>query len=260
MVIFKDFISYQSTIPEILQESGLAEKIKKQKQILIKPNLTTNIPPPATTPIELAQEVVRFCQKNSQARIIIAEGSGGCDTNRAFEELGYFELGKKYNIEILDLNRTPRIKKENQKAMALKKVFLPKIAFESFIINLPVLKVHLEAKMTSAMKNVFGFYLNIGYLSKVGEFLVARIFRENWWNKSELHFLGISRAIIDLNSYIKFDFNLVDASIGQVGSETHGAPCDPPIGKIIAGSDAKEVDRACAPLLGLKAEEIKYLN
>ena len=259
-IIIKEFKSYKETIPKILEESGLADRIKNQKKILLKPNLNTARPFPTTTSVALSEEVIKFCKERSSARIVIAEGAGGCDTYKAFEELGYVELVEKYNAEILDLNRALREEKQNPGALKMKKAFLPKIAFETFIINLPVLKVHLEAKMTSAMKNVFGFYLNQNYLSRVGKFLAAKIFKEGWWNKSELHFLGVHKSIIDLNSYIKFDFNLVDASVGQMGSEVEGRPCSPPISKIIAGFDAKEVDRTCAPFLSLDPKEIEYLK
>jgi len=197
--------------------------------------------------------VVKFCQQNSQAKIIIAEGSGGCDTNKAFSDLGYLVFSKQPRVTLMDLNRAPRIEKEDQSALRLKKVLLPKIAFESFIINLPVLKIHSAAKMTACMKNLYGFYLNRNFIFK-------KIVGGPWWNKSELHFFGVNQSIIDLNRYIKTHFNLVDASLGQLGGEVRGFPCQPPLGKIIAGFDPKAVDIACAPLLGLSPAEIVYLN
>ena len=257
-VIVKKFESYFRTIPKILEESELAAKIGDQQQILIKPNLTTFLPPPCTTTPELVEEVIKFCRANSRAKIVVAEGSGGCDTKKAFTDLGYFDLATKYQIELIDLNRAERIEKENSAALKLKKVLLPKIAFESYIINLAVLKNHSAVKMTAAMKNVFGFYLNSMYVSK--EWLASRSLSEGWWNKSQLHIYGVSESIIDLCSYVHFDFNLVDASIGQKVSEVHGEPCDPPIGKIIAGFDARTVDQLSAPYLGLNPKEISYLR
>jgi len=254
-VIVKKFESFDKTIPEILRKAGLAAAIQDQKQILIKPNLTINLPPPCTTSPELVEEVIKFCRKNCRAKIIIAEGSGGCDTEKAFADLGFRDLAKKYKIELLDLNRTERIKKQNPETLKLKNILLPKIAFESYIINLAVLKNHSAVKMTAAMKNVFGFYLNKIFI----RLPATRSFSGGWWNKSELHMYGVPESIIDLCRYIRPDFNLVDASVGQRKSEVHGQPCDPPINKIIAGFDAREVDRICAPLLNLEPKEIKYL-
>jgi len=251
-VLIEKFDSYSKTIPLILEKAGLAELIQNEKQILIKPNLTTNLPPPVTTPCALVREVVLFCQKKSRAKIVIAEGSGGCETELAFSELGFRQLAQELQIELLDLNRAPRRIQKRVDALVLKRVALPQIAFESFIINLAVLKEHSAAKMTAAMKNLFGFYLNKTWLFR-------RILGGPWWNKSELHFLGVSRAIVDLYHYLQPDFNLVDASIGQLQHEIHGQPAQPPLGKIIAGKEAKAVDRVCAPLLGLSVDAIDYL-
>lgn len=252
MTIVKEFQSFKTTIPEVLKEANLAEKIVNTKRILIKPNLTTNLPPPVTTPIELVEEVVKYCQ-DLGSKIIIAEGAGGCETQQAFDDLGYTNLAKKYNLELVDLNRAPRIKKENPNAKKIKEAILPQIAFDSFIINLPVLKEHGEAGMTAAKKNIFGFYLNRKYLTEEnGIWKVRENKKFGWWNKSELHWFGVEQAIDDLNQYIKIDFSLVDASIGQLGNEVHGRPCSPPIGKIIAGFDIEEIDKICEGILKSK--------
>ena len=174
-----DFVSFKKSVPEILQKSNLAGLIKNRARILLKPNLTTVMKPPCTTPVELIEETVKFCQNYSKAEIIVAEGSGGCDTLKAFKELEYEKLVEKYKIKLIDLNREERIIKENPRARALKKVKLPKIIFDSFFINIPVLKQHDEGILTCATKNLFGLYLNEGLIKK---------FMPNWWNKSELHF------------------------------------------------------------------------
>lgn len=247
-----DFISFSKSVPEILEKSELKKLILEQEKIILKPNLTTNLPPPCTTPAELVEEVIKFCQKNSSAEIIVAEGSGGCDTLNAFKDLNYEFLEEKYKIKLVDLNREERIDKENLSARAIKKIKLPKIVFEGFFINLPVLKQHDEGILTCAAKNLFGLYLNSGLIEH---------FMPNWWNKSELHFkYGVQKSIYDLNLHRPSDFVLVDASIGQKGNEIHGQPVNPPIKKLFAGLDNLEIDRFCAPFLGLKKEAIPYLN
>lgn len=247
-----NFVSFEKSVPEILQKANLAKLIKNQKRILLKPNLTTVIPPPCTTPAELIEEIVKFCRKHSPAEIIVAEGSGGCDTLKAFRELGYEKLAEKYQVKLVDLNREERINKENSQARALKKVKLPKIIFDCFFINVPVLKQHDEGILTCAAKNLFGIYLNSGLIKH---------FMPNWWNKSELHFkYGVQEAVYDLNLYYPADFVLVDASIGQKGNEIHGSSCRPPLKKLFAGFDNLEIDRFCAPFLDLDPNSIPYLS
>ena len=247
-----DFVSFKKSVPEILQKANLAKLIKNQKRILLKPNLTLVMPPPCTTPVELIEEIVKYCQKYSQAEIVVAEGSGGCDTLKSFRKLGYEQLVEKYKVKLVDLNREDRVVVENPQARALKKVKLPKIVFDCFFINVPVLKQHDEGILTCAAKNLFGIYLNEGLISH---------FKPNWWNKSELHHkYGVQKAVYDLNLYRPADFVLVDGSIGQTGNEIHGFPCQPPIKKLIAGFDNLKVDCFCASLLNLDPTQISYLN
>lgn len=248
-IICQDFISFSQTVPLILTKAKLADKIKSVKKILLKPNLTINLLPPNTTPIELVEAVIQFCQQHSRAKIVIAEGSGGCDTRICYRELGYEELAEKYDIELIDLNRSRRELKVNPQALKLKKIKLPAILLEDYLIlNLPVLKEHSAAKITCAMKNWFGAYLN--------KFVLTR----SWWSKSELHFHGVHQSIIDLNNYIQTDFTLVDASVGQLKKEVGGERCQPPIKKLIAGYDVKAVDRFCCQFFNRDWRKIEYLK
>lgn len=247
-----DFISFTKSVPQILEKASLFKMIKRQKKIILKPNLTTNLPPPCTTPAALVEEIIKYCQANSQATIVVAEGSGGCDTQQSFKDLGYQKLEEKYGVDLIDLNREKRVELKNSQAKSLKKVNLPKIILEGFFINLPVLKQHDEGILTCATKNLFGIYLNSGLI---------RHFLPRWWNKSELHYkYGVQSSIYDLNLYRSSDFVLVDASVGQVGNEIHGPPCTPPLKKLFAGFDNLEVDRFCAPYLNLDPKAIPYLN
>lgn len=250
-VIVIDFVSFFKSVPEILRKAGLEKLIKKQTRILLKPNLTINRPPPCTTPVEFTEEIIRFCQKNSRAEILVVEGSGGCDTLTSFKELGYTDLAEKYKVKLIDLNREERIEFTDPNALALKKVKLPEILLRGFFINLPVLKQHGEGILTCAAKNLFGLYLNQG---------LAGRFLSNYWSKSELHYkYGVHKSVYDLNLYRPSNFVLVDGSVGQAGDEITGKPCDPPIKKLFAGFDNLKIDRYCAPYLGLDPGEIPYL-
>jgi len=249
MIFEINFKNFAKSVPEVLRKAGLAEKIKKEKRIVLKPNLTLNKKPPTTTPVELIAKVVEFCQKESKAKIIIAEGAGGCPTKKSFADLGYTKMAQEKKVELLDLNKTKRVTLKNNKALIFKKIKLPQVLLNAFLINLPVLKEHNEAKLTCAMKNLIGTYQNKAiFLSRAP------------WSKMDLHRKGLNESIWDLNLYLKSDFVLVDASIGQKGGEINGQPCYPPIGRLVAGFDALETDIRAAKLLGLEKEEIPYLN
>ena len=56
------------------------------------------------------------------------------------------------------------------------------------------------------------------------------------------------------------DLSVLDASVGLKDHHLGGRTCDPPLGKVAAGSDPWEVDRYGAGLLGLAPDDIGHLR
>ena len=237
------FQSFKQNVPEILDQCRLADDLKKKRpdKIILKPNLTINQPHPCTTHPELVEQVIIYLRRQSAPPIVIAEGSGGCDTNLAFEQLGYQRLAEKYGVELIDLNRIRRVNRR-----------LPEIFFTGrpYIINLPVAKNHSAVSFTGCLKNLVGCYVNENPEKAL----------DRHWLKSDLHRLNLHHVILDLNRYIKVNFHLLDASIGQINGEVDGAPCQPPLGKLLAGYDGRALDRAACRLFGYNPDEIEYLS
>ena len=67
------------------------------------------------------------------------------------------------------------------------------------------------------------------------------------------------QAIIDLNRYRTPDFTVMDASIGMPDYHLGGRHCDPPVNTLLAGFDAREIDRQAATLLDLDWQTISHL-
>jgi len=252
-------------LKKILDTLLLKEKLKEMKKIVLKPNLTTNLPYPITTDSFFVEILVENLLRIFDKEIIIAEGSGGCDTKEAFEKLGYTKIAQKYNLKLIDLNRAERIKLKNKKALKLKEIFLPKILFDSFLISLPVPKDHSSAVFTCSLKNMIGVYLSREYvkeydkekLEKLGVFVPKEIWQKGW-NKGELHEIGLAQSIFDLNLYRKPDLTICDARYGVRGGELGGKTFK--IGKIVASFDPVASDTYLASLFGYRWEEIEYLK
>ena len=254
----------KESLSRILEAVNLREILKERKRVILKPNLTTKIPYPITTDPEFAEILIEAILNFFKGEILIAEGSGGCDTKEAFEKLGWEKISKKFGIKLVDLNREERIKLENKNALKLKEIWLPKILFSGYLISLPVPKEHGEALFTCALKNQIGIYLSKDFvkeydkekLEKKGIF-VAREIWEKGWNKGELHFLGIHETIFDLNLYRRPDFVICDARVGVKGGELGGREFK--IGKILASFDPVALDSYLAKIFGFDWRKIKYL-
>ena len=79
------------------------------------------------------------------------------------------------------------------------------------------------------------------------------------WNKSIFH-NKIHESIVDLNEYVSPHLTVLDATVGMAEFHLGGARCNPPVNKIIAGFDAKEVDRKASELLGFDWRKIRHLR
>ena len=243
-----EFVSYTESVPGILEKILVDEQLKDQETILLKPNLVNASPFPVTTPPQLVEAVVKYARKHSSARLIIAEGCGDSVMNtwEVFASLGYNDLSKKMDVELLDLNHAPLVRLENKGNKIFPEMFLPEIAFESFIISLPVLKAHSLAVITGTLKNMMGFAPPKHYAGGGS------------WKKAAFH-AEMQQSVRELNSYLVPDFSLMDASVGLSQYHLGGPACDPPVKRLLAGYDPFELDQAGARLLGLDPGRIAHI-
>jgi uncharacterized protein (DUF362 family) len=243
------FTSYEESVPAALDAAGAAEVLGRQERILIKPNLVSASPPPVTTPAALVEAIVGYVREHSGAEIVIAEGTGDAmrETSDVFKALGYVKLADKYGLELVDLNTAGTTVSECAGCGIFPEMKLPAVAFESFMISAPVLKAHLFCKLTGTMKNMMGLLPPKHYGGGGG------------WKKSSFHD-RLDGKIADLCRHRTPDLTVMDASVGLPRSHLSGPCCDPPVNRILAGFDARELDRTAAGLLGLDWRSIGHLR
>ncbi len=106
-----------------------------KEKVVIKPNLIINRPYPVTTSPKTVECIVNHF-KGKAREIIIAEGSGMCrgGTNKAFLDLGYFELAERSGIKLVDLNEDDYELRKNPEALKLKDFKFPLTLKNSFLI------------------------------------------------------------------------------------------------------------------------------
>lgn len=244
-----EFNNYDISIPEVLDRLGVRDRIVGTEHIMLKPNLVIPQPHPVTTSADCCRAIIRYLRSLTDADIIIAEGTGdpSHSTLEVFEKLGYGKLADEIGVDLIDLNTEPLKRLTKNDCVRFPEMYLPKIAFEYFIISLPVLKAHSLSDVTGSLKNMMGFAPPSHYSGS-----------QDIWNKAEFH-NDIHQSIIDLNKYLKADLTLLDASIGLADYHLGGRICDPPVNQLVAGFDPLAVDRKAAGLLGLDWRQIPHL-
>jgi uncharacterized protein (DUF362 family) len=238
------FSDYSTSVTQVLDAIGAAERLPRDGLIILKPNLTNADAPPVTTPVAMVDAVVGYCRAHTGAEIAVAEGSGSGTTADAYAANGYTELAERYGIRLLDFNREETTLLKRPDALQLTEFHIPTIARDAFLISIPILKDHSFTVTTIAMKNLFG--------------LAPAPFYAGSWNKSKLHRPSTHSSVVDICTYKQPDLCIVDAVVALSGMHLSGTPKK--LGLILAGTDPVAVDAAGSRLMGHDPCRIEYLR
>jgi len=251
-VFWSHFNNKQEAVGRLLDAAGLASFLtsghfKSKTFVLIKPNLVNESPFPVTTPDWIVRKLVSYIRSiNSNIQIVLAEGTGQPEKNtlEMFIHHGYTTIR---GVDFVDLNEEDCVAVPLPRGKKWQTLYIPAILQEAFLISVPVLKAHTLAGVTLSMKNMIGVCPPKFYQS------------DGFWRKSAFH-SRIHEAIFDLNMARKPDFCLLDATVGLSQSHLSGPTCNPPINKILAGSDPVAIDAFGAKLLSKKWQEIGHIK
>jgi uncharacterized protein (DUF362 family) len=223
---------------------GMSNFVKKGQTVIVKPNIGFDKIPEmgATTNPVLVKRIVEHCVKAGAKTVYVFDGT---DYNW---QKRYQYSGIKAAVEAAGGIMMPPVSDEIYykeieipSGIILKKAKIRQLVLEADVfINVPVLKHHSEALLTSCMKNLMGIV----------------------WHCGEWHKIGLQQCIADFSSYHKSTLNVVDAYRVM---KTHGpqgvSESDCVLMKsLIVSQNAVVADAAAAKLLGAEPETISYIK
>ena len=246
-VAIRKGLTYQTDLEALLDETLHEFDLPVQGQtVLLKPNFVEPDPQGVINTHPAVVAAARECFLRLGARsVIVGEGPGNerdtegiVETNRLRQYLGPL-AGKFVDLNLDDA----RLVTTRTRASRIKKLYLPRTVLEAdFVVSMPKLKTHHWAGITLSLKNMFGIVPGNCY----------------GWPKNVLHWEGLTRSILDINSTVRPDFAIVDGIVGMEGNgpiQGEAKPC----GLLVAGDDPVAVDATCARIMGLVPERIDYL-
>lgn len=242
--------SWAESAARLLDAVGLARRLVEEKLVILKPNLVEALEPPITTPVALVEALVDYLQQHvPHCRIVIGEGTGAInyDTFHCFASLGFTEMAKRKNIDLVDLNVETCTKRTIPGCSRWPELYLPQILDTAFLLSVPVLKAHSLAAVTLTMKNMMGCAPPQYYR------------RGSSWGKSAFHD-RVDEAIFDLNRYRAPDFTVLDASVGMAEAHLWGRQCEPPVGRLVAGWDPVAIDSYGTSLLSKRWQDVGHIR
>ncbi|MCI6675304.1 MAG: DUF362 domain-containing protein [Spirochaetaceae bacterium] len=229
-----------SSMTHKLVEAAELDKLigNPDAKIVLKPNLVVGVTPEggATTHPEIAVAIIEYLQEKGFSHIIIEEGSWvGDHTDRGFRANGYYDIGRKYHVDIVDGQKDQY---ETIVSEGISMQICKTVMDCDFLISLPVLKGHCQTLMTCALKNMKGVLSNK--------------------SKRSFHALGLMKPIAALNAYRHADFVVVDSLNGDMDFEEGGNPVQ--TNRMFTARDSVLCDAFGASLMGFNLKDIEYIG
>lgn len=246
-VAIRHAASYEVDLAALLLETLLEFNLPvRDKTVLLKPNFVEPDPRGVINTHPAVVGAARECFLRLGARrVLVGEGPGHeRDTEAIVETIQLRDYLGPLPGKFVDLNvEEVRCVPTRTRASKLKELYLPRTVLEAdFVVSVPKLKTHHWAGVTLSLKNMFGIVPGNCY----------------GWPKNALHWAGLTRSILDINSTVRPDFAIVDGIVGMEGNgPIQGAA--KACGVLAVGDDPVAVDATCARIMGLVPERIDYL-
>ncbi len=216
--------------------------------IYLKPNLAGPFPPEraVTTHPAVVKAVARLLQSAGR-EVVVGDSPAGPARpgylNFLYRRTGMEDLAQELGLH-LDRNIEPvEVKIPNPRSLrvlTLNRSFADAPA----LLNLPKFKTHLFARLTGAVKNLYGAIsgvMKVAYHTRL---------------KEPEAFMGL---LLDLVDYLKPRLSVVDAIVGMEGDgPTWGRPR--PVGFLVAGLDPLAVDWVMSRMMGFPEGAVPLLQ
>lgn len=242
-----DYLNSTTRAVELL--GGIKKFVPKNSKVAILPNTQSRHPGTYTKP-EIVRAVIKMCKEAGAKEInclswLTKKYWEGTGLAQAVEEEGA-------NLKLINMDDESLYKQvQISDGKALKEAQIMKELYNNDVfINMPVTKDHAGNKFTGTMKNLMGLNFRKN----------NRTFHKEGWKTERSAIEHLDHCIVDLNTVIKPDLNIVDATefITTNGPMGPGKLIKPQ--KIVAGADRVAIDAYCTTLWDLNARDIIMIN
>jgi uncharacterized protein (DUF362 family)/NAD-dependent dihydropyrimidine dehydrogenase PreA subunit len=206
-------------------------KVKRGETVLIKPNLCKATDKKGTvTNIDVVKAVIKWVRNQGGKPIV---GDSPIPGNPDFEKKsGYSKLK-----EFKSLLSFPPKRVQIKRGKSLKSVVLSGVKYDK-IISVPVMKTHVQALVTLSLKNMLGMVPG----------------RE----KHELHKKGLHQCLADLNTVVKPDIALIDATWCMEGNGPIGGSAKK-MDLLIASDDPVAADTVGSLVMKIDPMQVRHI-
>jgi uncharacterized protein (DUF362 family) len=222
---------------------GMSTFVKRGQKVVVKPNIGWDVTPDrgGNTNPQLVKRIIEHCLEAGAKDVYVFDNT--CDNwKRCYSNSGIEKAVKDAGGKIVSgASESYYQKVDISKGKRLTSTTVHELILDSDVfINVPVLKHHSSAIITSAMKNLMGVVWDRGY-----------------WHRNDLH-----QCIADFATFRKPDLNIVDAYYVMKKNGPRGVSKDDLITmkSLLISTDIVTIDAAAAKLFGSEPESIKHIK
>jgi uncharacterized protein (DUF362 family)/NAD-dependent dihydropyrimidine dehydrogenase PreA subunit len=222
---------------------GMGSFVSKGEKVIIKPNVCCgkSSDTGAVTDPELVAEICRMVAGCGASPVVAESPIYPFKPERVFKKSGYYDFEQRYGFPFIDIDNAPFREISIPKGKAIKGSLVSLDVLQADkLINVPVLKTHLQTTVTIGLKNLKGVV--------VGK------------QKHIIHLQGLDEGIVDLNTVVRSDLTIVDGIIGMegTGGPTNGRAVKMDV--IVAGDNVVETDSVAVRIMGGSPEEVEHIK
>jgi uncharacterized protein (DUF362 family) len=138
---------------------GLGRLAVRGKTVLIKPNVVSDQPPPATTNPKVVGSVVRLFKEAGASRVIVGDMSAimMLPTAGNMERTGITKAAREAGAEVIDFDHAEWIELKPPGAWLTPSIHIARPVYKAdLLVNVPVVKTHRNATYSICLKNFVG--------------------------------------------------------------------------------------------------------
>ncbi|MBS4537789.1 DUF362 domain-containing protein [Clostridium sp. D2Q-11] len=236
-----------NSLEKCLRHLPLERIINENDRVVITPNWVKSKLPNTATVVgpETLDKLIKLLKKYNPGEIIVATGSGGDETPKVMNYVGYDKVIKDNNVKFIDLNYGPYTEIEINHNNPSKTKINNILENMDVLVSFTQLKMHEEATMSAGIKNI-----------ALG------------WPPAEIHGfpkkdLGIHEDlhgfISAITERIPIDLTIISADKVMIGTGPSDGRAIDTNGIIVAGTDPISTDTIGARMLGFLPQAINYL-